>query len=184
MKNAFIIHGAVGHPQENWIPWLKSELEKLGYTVTVPQFPTPEGQSLANWQQVFEPYKKDITNETLIIGHSIAAAFILSVLEQIHTTVKGAFLVSGFIDNLGEEFFDNINHTFYKKQFNWDKIKKNHIVLFHGDNDPYVPMERAMELSEKVGSLTEVIENGGHLNEKAGFKKFDLLLEKIKEVAA
>jgi len=26
--NVFIIHGADGHPKENWFPWLKSELGK------------------------------------------------------------------------------------------------------------------------------------------------------------
>jgi len=40
MANIFIIHGAYGNPDENWIPWLKTELEKLGNRVFVPKFPS------------------------------------------------------------------------------------------------------------------------------------------------
>lgn len=58
METAFIIHGVGGHPEENWFPWLKKELEKIGYRVFVPKFPTPEGQTLTNWLKTFEPYEQ------------------------------------------------------------------------------------------------------------------------------
>ncbi len=41
MRNIFLIHGSYGHPQENWFPWLKKELESLGHKVYVPAFPIP-----------------------------------------------------------------------------------------------------------------------------------------------
>ena len=41
MKTAIIIHGTEGYPEENWFPWLKSELEIIGYQTFVPQFPSP-----------------------------------------------------------------------------------------------------------------------------------------------
>ncbi len=30
--NFFIIHGIYGHPEENWFPWLKKELEKFKHS--------------------------------------------------------------------------------------------------------------------------------------------------------
>lgn len=53
--NAFIFHGAGGHPEENWFPWLKRELEAKGLEVFVPKFPTPEGEGLEAWLKVLEP---------------------------------------------------------------------------------------------------------------------------------
>lgn len=45
MSNAIIIHGAYGAPQENWFPWMRSQLEQIGYTVYVP---LEKGQQLAD----------------------------------------------------------------------------------------------------------------------------------------
>lgn len=74
MKNAFIFHGTGGFPEENWFPWAKEQLENRGITVTVPQFPTPEGQSLAAWLEVMKPYVSDVTSETLLVGHSLGGS--------------------------------------------------------------------------------------------------------------
>ncbi len=52
--------------------------------------------------------------------------------------------------------------------------------MFHSDNDPYVPLEKAKELAKKLGVELIMVKNAGHFNEKAGYTKFELLLEKIK----
>ena len=69
MTNIFIIHGAYGHPEENWFPLLKQELEKHGHQVFIPKFPTPENQTLINWLKVSEAYIKKL-GESSVIGHS------------------------------------------------------------------------------------------------------------------
>ncbi len=40
MKNVIIFHGTDCKPEDFWYSWLKNELEKAGYTVEVPYYPT------------------------------------------------------------------------------------------------------------------------------------------------
>ena len=182
MTNIFIIHGAYGNPDENWIPWLKQELEKLGCNVITPVFPTPENQSLDSWRQAFKDFVQYLDKDSIVIGHSLGPAFILDQLEKLDHPIKAAFFVAPFISELNNPEFDEINKTFYR-DFNWEKIKQNceNFYLFQSDNDPYVPIKKAEELSEKLGVNYTLVKNAGHFNESAGYKKFDLLLEKIKE---
>ncbi len=181
MANVFIIHGSYGHPQENWFPWLKSELEKLDCKVFAPEFPTPEKQSLKSWLKVFEDYKQYLDENSVVIGHSTGCAFLLNVLEKSKSHIKAAFFISGFLklkNNL------EINKSFTDRVFNWNKIKKSckHFYVFHSDNDPHIPLHKAQKLAKTIGVNVILVKNAGHFNEKSGYKKFDLLLEKVKEV--
>jgi len=48
-KRVFIIHGWDGHPSEGWFPWLKTELEKLGFVVQVPEMPDTGEPKINEW---------------------------------------------------------------------------------------------------------------------------------------
>lgn len=182
MTNIFIIHGAFGHPEENWFPWLKSKLEKLGCRVFVPKFPTPENQSLENWLKVFEEHKQYLDENSIVVGHSLGPAFLLNVLEKLDKPIKATFFVAGFLSLLGDPTFDEINKTFVDKSFDWQRIKTNckKFYVFHSNNDPYIPLDEAKNLAKNLGVDIILVKNAGHFNEKAGYTKFDLLLEKIK----
>ncbi len=184
MKNAFIIHGAYGNPEENWITWLKQELENIGIATIVPKFPTPEGQNLENWMKAFEPFKKQLNHESIIIGHSIGVAFILRVLESIDVKIKAAFLVAGFLKGIGDAELDAMNETFYGKPFDWKKIRKNcrEFVCYSSDNDPFVPLWQGQEVADGVGVEISLVKGAGHFNTKAGYTKFPLLLERIRSL--
>ena len=181
MKTAFIIHGSFGNPNENWFPWLKVELEKIGYLVFVPEFPTPENQSLNSWRKVFDEYKNIISDETIFIGHSLGPAFILDILENIDVEISACFFVAGFLGLLGNVEFDEINKTFTDRYFDWNKIKlhSKDFFTYHSDNDPYLPMNKAMELADKLDiKVTEII-GAGHFNADSGYIKFKQLLQNI-----
>jgi len=188
MTKYFIIHGSYGNPKENWFPWLRKELEKgKKNTVFVPKFPTPENQSLDNWMKTFdESYLSKVDEDTIFIGHSLGPAFILSVLEKIDLSkpIRACFFVSGFLGLLGNKEFDDVNKTFTDKKFDWNKIKKNceKFYVFHSDNDPYVSLEKAKELAKKLNTKIILVKNAGHFNKSSGYIKFELLLEKIKEI--
>jgi len=180
----FIIHGSYGNPNENWFPWLKKELEKEGCIVFIPKFPTPENQSLKNWMEIFNDfYLSKIDENTILIGHSLGPSFILSILEKINPVkpIKACFFVSGFLGLLNNKEFDEINKTFTTKEFNWDKIKNNceNFYIFHSDNDPYVPLEKSIELANKLNTKSIIIKDAGHFNKSSGYTKFPELLNKI-----
>ena len=123
--NFFIIHGSYGNPEENWLPWLKIELEKMNHRVFVPRFPTPENQSLNSWMGVFNDYKKYLDENTIFVGHSLGPVFLLSVIENLDIAIKSSFFVAGFVGLLNNPEFDKINKTFVNKSFDWQKIKQN-----------------------------------------------------------
>ena len=182
--NAFIFHGSYGSPSENWIPWLKAELEQRGYIVFAPRFPTPEGQSLDAWNAVFSKYEKYLDGESTLVGHSLGATFALRLLERIGVKVKAAFFVAGFAGLLGNPEFDEANRTFMEKPFEWEKIRENcrQFCIFHSDNDPYVATENAEEIAKGLGVQVTLVKNAGHFNSEAGYDQFPRLLRKITEV--
>lgn len=181
MKSALIIHGAYGTPEENWFPWLKAELEQCNFIVHVPQLPTPENQNLESWLELISPYLKHLDNESIIIGHSIGATFILRLLEQLGQPVDTAILVAGFISDLPDSTLNQINYTFYNKPFNWEVIRHNahRFILFHSPDDPFVPRDRANQLALQLHQSLIVIPNAGHFNISSGYKQFPELLDAI-----
>ena len=124
-----------------------------------------------------------IERDSIFVGHSLGPAFILSVLERLEHPVRASFFVSGFVGALGNQAFDNINRSFVERPFDYQKIRSNcrKFMLFHADNDPYVPVEKARELAERLGGTLEIVKGAGHFNEAAGYTKFELLLSKIAE---
>ncbi len=182
MSKVFIIHGAYGDGNENWIPWLKGNLEKLGFEVVVPKFPTPEDQTLENWFKVFDLYSKKVDSKTIFVGHSLGCPFILNLFEKYDFKTKSCFLVAGFAELLDQPI-DKINKTFVDRDFDWEKIKDSckNFYLFNSDDDPYVPLEKGKELAKKLSGELVVVKGAGHFNEKAGFLRFDELLEKIRD---
>ncbi len=183
MANVFIIHGTGGSPEINWFPWLKKELENLGCKVFVPKFPTPENQSLESWLEVFEKYRKYLDENSIVVGHSLGPAFLLSVIENLDKPIKASFFVSGFIGFLNNPDFDGLNKTFVDKRFDWNKIRKNckRFYVINSDNDPYVPLEKGKHIAEKLGAELVVLKNAGHISQESGYTKFGLLLEMIRK---
>ncbi|MBU0671209.1 MAG: alpha/beta hydrolase [Patescibacteria group bacterium] len=183
MSNIFIIHGVGGDPQENWFPWLKAELEKEGNNVFIPHFPTQESGMLEAWWKVFNEYKDQIDENTIFIGHSLGAPFILNVLEKY--PAKAAYLVAGFVGPQDNQFY-KYTKEIADRDFDWNKINDNcsNFYIFQSDNDPYIPMEKAEELKEKLDTEYILIKNAGHFNEKAGHKEFPELCTHIKSQKA
>ena len=185
MKNAFIFHGTEGYPEENWFPWLKQELEKKDYKVYVPHFPSPPiiPAKISEWFAVLKNYELYINKDTIIIGHSLGGVFTLKVLEKLQHPIKAAILVG---TPIGIEPILNYNrdNSFGGFSFDWKSILKNahHFEVFQSDDDPYVSLGNGEQLARNLNATLNFVPNAGHFNTKAGYTRFDLLLEKIKPI--
>lgn len=182
MKSVFIIHGSNGNKDGHWYPWLKKELEGKGSRVFLPQFPIEEKQTLQNWLDILKP-TKEYLDGSVLVGHSLGVPFILNVLNQWDVKVKASFLVAGFSGHLEVEDEPNINDI-AERDFDWEKIKRNcdKFYVIHSDDDPVAPFERGKGLAGNLGVEVILVKDGGHFLDESGFKTFNLLLDKIKEV--
>lgn len=183
--NIFIFHGTEGHPQENWFPWLKQELETEGYEVIVPQFPSPPivSAKISEWFDVLKKYEGQITGNTIIVGHSLGGIFTLRVLEKLNHPITAALFVGTPIGVRPILNYDRDN-TFSGFNFEWDTIrqKARDFIVYQSDDDPYVGLDNGKELAKHLGVELSFMPNAGHFNANAGYTKFDDLNEKLQHI--
>ena len=181
-KDIVIIHGTYGKPDINWFPWLKEELSYLGVNARVPAFPSHQYQNISAWRDTFRDQVGSLHSDMILIGHSLGAGFVLNLLEQSEAQISASFFVAGFTGKLGLPEYDPPNETFVCRPFDWGKIRDNagQAFVLHGDNDPYVPLDRGENLAHNLQVPLTVINNGGHLNSESGWSQFPLLLQLLK----
>lgn len=183
MKNALIIHGTEGYPEENWFPWIKKHLEEYGYKVIIPQFPTPENQTPEHWFTTLKPYLESFNEQTILIGHSCGGAFLLRVLEQNITKIKAAVFVAASAGVKPIKYYE-VDRPFVEKSFNWEKIRNSaeHFLVFHSEDDPFICLDNGELIAKEVGTELIKLKDAGHFNAKAGYTEFELLLEKLRPI--
>ncbi|MFH1500514.1 MAG: alpha/beta hydrolase [archaeon] len=185
--NCIIVHGASlydkkkiskGFPQQNersWIPWLKRELEESGIKTDNPLMPK-------NWLPVYEDWRKEfekleVNKNTILIGHSLGATFLVRWLGETKKKVKKLILVA-------PAKFDDDDNEYYKNFYNFEidkDIAKNKITIFNSTND-WAAIQRAAKLYHKVlrGKLIELKERGHFIQKKPNEKiEFPELLEEV-----
>lgn len=181
MYDFVIIHGSYGHQFENWTPWLFKELLNDKKNVLAPQFPTIN-QNYETWKNILSAYDDFIDENTSFIAHSLGPSFVINYLLDKNKKINNLYFVAPFYGLINIKDFDDVNHTFFKYQsISISKDLFNKAYCFYSNNDPYVPINMSKCFSNELSATVRIIDNGGHLNEKAGFTSFQELLKVIKE---
>ncbi|GAB4026244.1 MAG: hypothetical protein Fur0011_1170 [Candidatus Microgenomates bacterium] len=91
-------NGGCNVEADNWYPWLKDELIKQSYPVTMTNMPDPVAAHMSIWLPYIET--KLVKNEnTIIVGHSSGGVAALRYLETHKLT--GAILIGVNYTDLG-----------------------------------------------------------------------------------
>lgn len=183
MKKALILHGTGGSSQENWFPWLKSQLEEHGFTVWCPDLPESDTPSILRYNEfILGNVDFQLDSETILIGHSSGAVAILGLLEALPSEMKvqSCYLVGSFKDDLD---WDALIELFIQP-FDFEKIKTRSLSwhFLHSDDDPYCPLDHAEYLHSKIGGDLIVLPGQKHFSVgTAGekYREFPHLLELI-----
>ena len=81
-----ILHGTNSNHEQNWFPWLKSELKLRGYEVWSPDLPGAEKPNLDAYDAFLNSHGWDF-QDNLLVGHSSGAVAILSLLESFQSDI-------------------------------------------------------------------------------------------------
>ena len=173
-----LVHGFEGDRDIHWFGWLEKQLVERHCSVVRKTYSNSDAPDPLAWQQAIA---SDIQEDDIVVGFSLGVAGVLRALELSSTPRIETFVsVSGFARPLDVSFADKIN-SFVEGDFDWECItsKMNNAFVYASDDDPYVPMEEAQFLSEKLGASFRVFHARRHLGTWDETQAFPELLESI-----
>jgi predicted alpha/beta hydrolase family esterase len=171
-RKAIIFHGTGAHPDVVWLPWLREQLTKRGYTVEAPHYPTLNVEPITTFlPKVLAGHTFD--ENTVLIGHSGGAALLLAILQHIDTTVSQAVLVAGYSTkpNTNDE-------PVLQDDYDWAAISAHvrDLYFINSRNDPSgCDDHQGRVMFERAGG-TQIIRDDGHFgDENQSYPTFDLI---------
>lgn len=191
MLNCLIIHGCPSGKDDlvdisekvnfkHWIPWVREKLLEKGIPTQTPLMPEPWIPNYEKFKNEFEKY--EVNENTVLIGHSCGAAFLVRWLGDTKKKIKKLILVAPWkIAVTGEPEITHIREKYYN--FPIDRTissRVEQIIIFTADNEFPVGKESVGIYQKDLGG--EVISLPGHghyIIEHMGTAEFPELLEKI-----
>ena len=140
MQNAIVLHGLPSKEEyyaeqcssssnNHWLPWLQKQLLMKDILAKTPELPKAYAPDYLNWKSTLEMFKPNA--DTILVGHSCGAGFLLRWLSETHTKVGKVVLVAPWLDPDHE-----LNSDFFKFTFNKDIVANTKgITVFYSDND-------------------------------------------------
>jgi len=185
MKNALILHGTDFDKEQkqrfnNWFPWLASEIEKLGYSVWVPELPEAWHPDLNRYWNFLKDF--EYNPETILVGHSSGGTMVFGLLHKLpkDIKIKLAVSVAGFYKDEGWGC-----EGLFSQPYDWEKIKQQAqtIKLIWSPDDPYISAEQTDYLANKLSVKPDIFPGKKHFNLEGGeaFRQFPELLNIFKQ---
>lgn len=179
-----ILHGTDADHNENWFPWLKTELESLGHEVWVPDLPQTHTPNASIWTQYLIDSGYDFS-DTVLIGHSSGAVQVTALLQVLNkeTVVHTGLLVGVFRGDLGWDALKAMDIPF---DYPLIKQKAGQFIVVHSDDDPHCPLEGAQYIADQLDAEFILMSGMNHFSKGIDprFERFPELLELINQSVA
>lgn len=175
-----IVHGCPQNAADlipknkHWTNWLEGKLKEKGLNAFAPDMPIPWEPDYQKWKEVLENYK--ITKNSLLIGHSCGAAFLVRWLLSRGKKVKKLILVAPAKTSIKEERKKN----FYDFELSNDASRIADEIVIFISNDSESMLESFELYKEALKPRIIELENKGHfIPTILGTNEFPELLEEV-----
>ncbi len=169
MKPRFVfVHGnETTHWSFGWAPWLKAELERLGFETFFETMP----DSIIARATFWLPFLRDhvrVGQHDVVIGWSSGAVAAMRYAED--NKIRGSILVSPSYTDLGGDELEK-QSGYYDKSWDWERIRANqsNIAVVWGDDDPYIPQHEFSFIADQLNAERLEIHHGKHFIERTEF---------------
>ncbi len=176
MKVIFIPGNGGGSPQDIWFPYLKKELETLGLEVIASEFP----DNILARESFWIPFLKNelkADGQTILVGHSSGAIAAMRFAET--NQLLGSALIGAYHTDLG--LSSEKESGYFERPWHWESIVRNQkwIMQFASVNDPFIPIEEARYVQEKLDSEYHELIDQDHFGESVFPELFEALKKKL-----
>ncbi len=178
MKNYFVIHALGNNENDYWYKFIKQNVEGNGYKCFVPTMPPIEEMSYKSWAKCFDKYKKFINEESVFVGHSTGAIFIVKYLMENNIKIDKFISVVGFNKENTHSInplWDNINKSFFVENLEHFQKFANERISFYSPTDVY-DFKLLDEFASRINANKQIIEKAGHFT-KGYENKFEEILK-------
>lgn len=163
-----ILHGWGGSDAPHWQAELAAEVAKHYGTVSFPLLDNCHFPSKNRWVKQVKEILQIFKPDTVVL-HSLAnTLWFWLCQEQDMVEVKRLFMVSPPSLQTTEQTIK----TFFPCPMP-SKLYANDIHMIVSDNDPWVQIDEAGEISTRYNTSFEVLHEAGHINAESGFGKWE-----------
>lgn len=185
MKTALLLHGMPGEAEYydmktpcgsncHWFPWIQKQLIVNDYHVWAPDIYHSYSPEYLIWKQEIERYT--FNSDSLMVGHSCGAGFLLRWLSENKLSPSKVVLVAPWIDPL-----HRISSDFFDFKFDFQLPERTRLTIYFSDNDHDEVNQSVEIINAKYPNITyRNFEGYGHFcSSDIGSNEFPELLEDL-----
>lgn len=169
--NYLILHGYGGKGRDSWQSHLARMLEAKGHNVLYPDLPGAEEPDRDEWIAALERELQRVNADDLTVAcHSLGCSLWQHLIaKNPHIIPRRALLVAPPLTDCGIE---DIKTFFPLLPVDWARHKDRYLLI-GSDNDPFIPKEHFIALSDQLGIPFHFIPGAGHINTATGFGRWE-----------
>ena len=173
MKNYFVIHALGNTANDYWYNFVKTTVEKRGFSCYVPTLPPIEKMSYSSWAKEFDKYKKFINKDSIFVCHSTGCIFAVKYLMQNNLKIKKFIGVVPFNENninSPHPDWEIINKTFFVENLADFINFADERICFYSPTDIY-DFNILDRFATTIKAEKVIIEQAGHFTALTGYGK-------------